>query len=206
MTLRPVLVALLALPLVPAPAHAAAKKPVCKLVTDAKGDASPVPDDTLDVLSADISSDYKRITAAIRLAGSPKGTDPLAPSGRVYSIQFVGQGGEHPVAFTFILAPTGTAAVHGHFDPQTGIIQGDGEANYKIVENEVRMTTPIGSFSDYGKFKPKAKITDIQVNAGRMLGAFVNTDTYGYNTQVADRATSEKVYVAGSKSCLKVGG
>jgi hypothetical protein len=204
-TIRPVLVALLALPLVPAPAHAATK-PVCKLVTDAKGDASPIPDDTLDLLSADISSDYKRISAVIRLAGPPKGTDPLAPSGRVYTIEFVGQGAELPVAFTFVVAPTGTAAMHGHTDPQTGSIKRDGEATYKLVENEVRMTTSLGSFSGYGKFTPKAKITDIQVTTGRMLGAFVDSDTYGYTTWTADRGTSGKTYVAGSKSCLKVGG
>jgi hypothetical protein len=205
--LRPLLVAALALPVVPVTAaQAKAPKVSCNLLTDDKADSFPVPDDALEVVSADIASDAKKITGVIRLAGAPGKTDPTAPGGRVYSIQFTGQDGDHPVELSYLVAPTGSGAVHGHWDPTTGTFSVDGDASVKLVGNEIRLTTPINSFSAYGKFKPKARIDGLTVVVGRMIGAFLDSQDFAYEAPTADQATSDKVYVAGSKSCVKVGG
>lgn len=200
------LLVVLAIALPTAPAYAKAAKPVCNLVVDDSGDSAPAPDGSLDIKSADIASDSKKISAVIRLDGVPSGVDPAAPNGRVYTVQFTGQGGENHVFLTYVVTPAAAEAVYGHYDPSTNINSGDGAATFKVVGNTVVLTTSIGNFSAYGKFKPKAKITGIEVLVGRMMGAYVNSGLYGYNTQVADQASGSKSYVAGTRSCLKVGG
>src|SRR3712207_6804956 len=96
------LAALAALPLVVGvvgTADAAVKKPkpVCNLLVDEKGDAIPVNSAGLDIVSADIASDGRKITGVIRLAGPASALDPTAPSGRTYHLEFFGQGGADPV-------------------------------------------------------------------------------------------------------------
>lgn len=194
---------------VPAATAAPKKKtppPVCNLLVDDKGDELPVPDASLDVLSADIASDTKKITGVIRLAGSPTGVDPLAPSGRTYHLEFTGQGGANPVFLSYLLAPNASSATYGYYDPATRINTGIAEAAVKIVGNNIYMTAPVGAFSPYGKFKSGAKISGLSVQTGRMVGAYVDAGTYAYNSPIADSAEGAKVYTAGARSCVKVGG
>jgi hypothetical protein len=190
-------------------AHAkSAPKPVCNLVRDGKADEKPVADTNLDIVSADLASDTKRITAVIRVSGSAKdAVDPVAPNGRYYTISFVGQGAENLVFFTYIVTPSTAAAVYGHYDPATHVDTGDGEATFKTTDHEVVMTTSLGNFSTWGgKFKPGAKISQVEVAAGRMAGAFVTPELWGYSPQPADDAAAAKAYVAGMRACVKVGG
>lgn len=181
-------------------------KPVCNLLVDDKGDELPAPNGSLDVLSADIASDSKKITGVIRLAAAPQGVDPLAPTGKTYHLEFVGQGGADPVFLSYLVTPTAANATYGYYDPTTRINTGLGQATVKIVGNAIYMTAPVGAFSPYGKFKPGAKITGLSVQNGRMVGAYVDSGTYAYNSPVADSAEGGKVYTAGSRSCVKVGG
>jgi hypothetical protein len=184
-----------------------APKPICNLVSDAKADETPVADANLDVVSADLASDAKRITAIIRLNGSPSAIDPAAPNGRYYNISFLGQGADNIVFFNYVTSPSASAGVYGHYDPATHVNTGDGDATVKLGEHTITMTTSLGNFSTWGgKFKPGAKIAQIDVTAGRMAGAFVNSTVYGYSPQPADDAAASKPYVAGSRACLKVGG
>jgi hypothetical protein len=211
------LAALAALPLVVGvigTADAAAPKkpkPVCNLLVDDKGDAGLGPVAAanapgLDVVSADIATDGKKLTGVIRLAGPASAAlDPTAPSGRTYHMEFFGQGGDNPVFLSLMIAPNATAAQFGHFDPATGINTGDGEATFKLVGNEIRMTTSLGNYGSYGKFKNGSKITGLSVTTGRMVGAYVQPGLYGYNSPTADTAEGGKVYVAGSPSCVKPG-
>lgn len=191
-------------------ASAAPKKklppPVCNLLVDDKSDAFPVQDASLDVHSADIASDSKKITTVIRLAGSPDGVSPTSPSGRTYHIEFFGQGGADPVFMSYIVSPNASAATYGYYDPATGINSGIGSATVKVSGSTISMTAPVGAFSPYGKFKPGAKITGLAVTTGRMVGAYVDSGAYAYNSPVADSAEGGKVYTAGSRSCVKVGG
>jgi hypothetical protein len=184
-------------------------KPVCNLLVDDKGDAgfaAPANDPSLDVLSADIASDGKKITGAIRLAGAPSGVDPLAPSGRTYHLEFYGQGGANPVFLSYLVTPTAASGTYGYYDPVTTVNTGIAEATSKVVGNTIYLTAPIGAFAPYGKFKPGSKITGLSVTNGRMVGAYVDSGTYLYNSPVADSAEGGKVYTAGSLSCVKVGG
>lgn len=191
---------------VPAAQAAKAPKPVCNLLVDDKGDAIPATSTSLDVLSADLASDSKKITGVIRLGGDPKALDPTAPTGRTYQLQFVGQGGANHVFMSYLVTPTASSATYGYYDETTGINTGIAEATLKVVGNNVYMTAPVGAFGSYGKFKPGAKITGLEVHAGRMVGAYVDSGTYAYNSPEADGATGGKVYTAGARSCVKVGG
>jgi hypothetical protein len=180
---------------------------VCNLVKDDKADEKPVSDANLDILSADLASDSKRITATIRTNGSVSDLDPAAPNGRYYTITFYGQGADNLVFFNYVVSPSASAAVWGNYDPATNVNTGEGDATFKASGGTITMTTTIGNFSQYGgKFKPGAKISQIEVTSGRMAGAFVNSSVYGYAPEVADDAAAPKVYVAGQRSCVKVGG
>ena len=191
-------------------ASAAPKKklppPVCNLLVDDKGDELPAPNGSLDVVSADIASDTKKITGVIRLAGAPTAVDPTAPTGKTYHLEFIGQGGTDPVFLSYLVTPTASNATYGYYDPTTRINTGIGQAQLKIVGNTIYMTAPIGAFSPYGKFKVGSKITGLSVQNGRMVGAYVDSGTYAYNSPVADSAEGGKVYTAGARSCVKVGG
>ena len=211
MTLRSAaLVAAVATLAIGVPAATAAPKkkappPVCNLVVDDKGDET-VPDPTLDVLSADIASDARKITGVIRLSGDPDSTSPTSPTGRTYNLMFSGTKPTNPVFFAFILGPTAQAATYGFRNTTTNVNEGVGEATVKIVGNDIYMTAPLSAFAPYGKFKPGNKITGLTAATGRMLGAFASSSVYAYNSVAGDATSEGRTYTAGTRSCVKVGG
>ena len=193
-----------------APATAAPKKkkvapPVCNLVLDDKGDV-PAPDGALDVVSADVASDGRKITGVIRLAGDPDGTSPTSPTGRTYNLQFSGQSATREVFLGFLYSPTAQAGTYGYHDEATGINNGLGTSTVKIVGNDLYMTVPVSVFAEYGKFKVGNRITGFSVTTGRMVGAYASSTAYAYNSLAGDTASGAKAYTVGARSCVKVGG
>ena len=65
---------------------APASKPVCNLLIDPTGDVT-VPSANLDIVSADIASDARRLTAVIRVSKLAT-SDGTAPTGVAYSFRF----------------------------------------------------------------------------------------------------------------------
>jgi len=154
---RAVLTSVVALSLVAAgPSAFAAKKhkpkpkpkpkPVCNLVTDPKDNEGPaqngqgMADPALDIVSADIASDAKNITVAIRVAKLTV-PDPQAPAGLYYYFEFVGSQSQighfldvriMPTA-SGSWAPTWQDGTHG-----TGVID--------TAHNEIRITQPLSFF------------------------------------------------------------
>lgn len=189
-------------------ASAATKKklppPVCNLVVDDKGEATS--DGPLDILSADIATDAKKLTGVIRLAGDPDGAGVTSPTGRIYHLKFSGASPSTNVFLSFIYSPTGQAATYGFYNGTTMINEGLGAATLKIVGNDIYMTVPHSVYSAYGKFKPGSKITGISATTGRMAGVFVNTEAYAYNSLAGDSAPEGKPYTSGARSCVRVGG
>ena len=176
-------------------------KPVCNLVTDPAGDASiqpPLPsDDTLDIVSADVASNVKNVTAVLRLK-SLAATSPFATTGRNYYIQFDLPGGANPVYFSAESDATGTSYRWGDLETVNGLgsytPKGDAKGVTDTAKNQIRLTVPVSELSAVGKAKPGSKISALHANTTAVLGVLVAD---------VDTADGSKSYIAGAPSCVK---
>jgi hypothetical protein len=188
-----------------APAAVAATKPYCKLLVDARGDTALAEAPGLDVLSADVVSDGRRITVVLRLAGSPSSYETSSPAGHLYTVRFSGQGGTAPVFVTHVSTPTGSVTKYGLYDDETATDATLGYATGAVAGSTLRLTVPLAPLAPYGRFTRGARITGLTAFAHRWVGAFVPPRTYAHNSPEADRAKGGKPYVAGARSCERVG-
>jgi hypothetical protein len=197
-------VSLLAGPVV---SQAAAKpKPVCHLIPDAPDDTSPVPADSLELLSADIASDARRLTAVFRVKQLAD-TEPTAPLGRIYQVNLIGQGGTTYAFLSYFVTPAGGAFKYGYRSVGS-VDEAKGAATGKIdsARNEIRVTVPVAALSalpGVGSFKAGARITSIQVRLSRWHGAYVDDQTHGGVDSEADTALASRNYLGGTPSCVK---
>lgn len=205
---RPALCLALAASLTAAGVAAAATrpkpKPVCNLITDPSGDANgfvvtdtglPVPpsNDNLDVVSADIASNAKTITAAIRLKAL--GEDATSPAGStVYFNFFVN--GKQQYLNADLDGSGGATYSYGDFTGANGgraqIAETTGVLD--TAKKEIRISAPANGFKE--AIRPGTKLTDLSVLAQRLFVVF---------TPSADAAESSKVYSSGALSCVKPG-
>ena len=176
-------------------------KPVCNLVTDETGDASIVTGQkSLDVVSADLASDAKNLTAVIRLDGAPGGANPQALGGTRYYFEFTAPGSDNPqylyASIPFAGEPiyrTGevtTTETNRSFssDPVDESVKGS------IKGNVLTMTAPLKAFSRV-KLAPGAKLAAPTVETFAVAGVLLVS---------VDDATG-KAYTAGTPSCVKPG-
>jgi hypothetical protein len=178
-----------------------APKPVCNLVTDPAGDASiqpPLPsDDTLDIVSADIASNAKVVTAVLRLR-SLGATSPYSASGRNYYLQFDLRGAANPIYFSAESDATGTSYHWGDLETVNGLVsytpKGEATGVTDVAKNQIRMTVPVSELAALGKAKPGSKISGLHANTTAVLGVLVAD---------VDTADGSKSYTAGAPSCVK---
>lgn len=195
---RVAVLALAVAALIPATSAGAASKtkpkpiaPVCKLVVDPAGDAtgtglavsSPTSDPNLDVLSGDVASDATSITVVVRLAAY-SASDSNAPVGQSFGVSFT-VNGKDGVDIEGIVSPTGNVWADG---------KGSGVVD--AAHKEVRITVPISALSV--AIPKNAVFSGLLASTGRYIGSSVIVG-------VVDTATSDKTYVAGRPSCVKVG-
>lgn len=179
-------------------------KPVCNLVTDAAGDATgflvasatPLPSDpNLDVLSADVASDAKKLTAVIRVAAL--GADTTSPTGDIYYQNFSVDGTKYFLEATV----NGTTATYsyGNFTGTGGTRKNLGEADGKLdaAGKAVHITVPA---STVGITNGKSVIDGLDTLAQR----YIDLVAVGI-TPTADEATSDRSYKTGAPSCVKPG-
>ena len=180
-------------------------KPVCNLLVDAKDDAKgflvtepgpvPVSDPNLDILSADLATDAKKITAVIRLAAMDA-TDPMSPGGHAFYLNFSVNG----VPFYLNAdndATLGRSFSVGGFDAE-GFRASFGEASgvFDVMKKEIRITAPLSALTGAGKVKPGATIDGIEALAQRLAVVL---------TPSADDAVASATYKAQAPSCVAVG-
>lgn len=177
----------------------AATKPapkVCKLITDATGDVTPA-GPSLDIVSGDVASDAatKKITAVIRVAGGLGASEPTAPTGRTWRIQFTHPSSDKPLYLLASQEPTGTTFEFGTISGN--FLDGQGTATGVIdaAKNEVRITAP-SAFDGLAKLTAGSKVTSISAVTQRR---FVVLLTAG------DSAIATKSYTLGAASCVAVG-
>lgn len=206
--LRPVLAAgLLGLLATAGLAGAAPAKPVCNLVQDLKGDGTGfvftdedyLPNNPqLDLISGDIATQGKTITAVIR-------TDQLAlsdansPTGRAYYANFLV--GEAQLFLSAALDGAGAATFTGGFTETRRTSLGAATGVIDVAKKEVRISAPLSLFAEKAKITNGTKIQDLNLLAQRYVGH----RSAGGATPSADDALGGKTYVAGAKSCVAVG-
>jgi len=186
---------------------ALAPKPVCNLVTDEKGDgtgflftdADYLPNDPqLDLVSGDIATNGKMITAVIRTAELAL-TDSNAPTGRIFYANFTV--GEATLWLAAELDRAGAGSFAAGFTETRRTALGAATGVVDVGKKEIRITAPMSIFAEKAKIKGGVKILDLNLLAQRFLGdrAVVGV------TPSADAATGGKTYVAGAPSCVTVG-
>jgi hypothetical protein len=182
---------------------ASAPKPVCNLVTDQAGDASvqpPLPsDDSLDIVSADLASNAKSVTAVLRLK-SLGAASPYSVTGRNYYLLFNVPGATNPVYFSAESDVTGTTYHWGDLETVNGLgsytSKGTATGVTDVAKNEIRITTSVSDLAVVGKAKPGNKLSALHASTTAVLGVLVAD---------VDTADGSKSYVAGAPSCVKPG-
>jgi hypothetical protein len=213
--LRPLLAGALGLTLVGsgivASASAAPAAKACNLVKDDKGDGSGLIDSSsggLDILSADVASDAKNVTAVLRLAAAPPAAgDPNAPEGASYYVEWAAKDAANPVYLT------AGSDVTGAFSYAMGEVQPSPAGGGQLFQNsagtvtghvdgaKITITVERSVFSALSSVKPGSKLTSITAD----IFYPVEVPGVGGLLQQADNAVGSKAYVAGSRSCVTPG-
>jgi hypothetical protein len=197
----------------------------CKLLTDPTGDAyagagvltAEPNDSSLDLISGDIATSTKQLTAVIRVA-KLAATDPMAPLGRVYYMLFNVKGFPERLWVSAGIFPNATQFRYGWEDTSGAVgsfVQlGDATGKIDTAKGEIRIHSPL-KFADKTTIKKGAKISGLTADARRFLGQRIVTPPKvsipvlggipsGFVSSIDD-ATSTKGYIAGAPSCVVVG-
>jgi len=196
-----------------APSATAAGK-VCNLVVDAKGDqrmgGNNTPDGVYespdqDILSGDVASNKRYLTAVIRLA-SLRDVDTDVPTGRSYVAAFrVGATRYSMQAVYGVDSQSGSAT-----NDTTGVGIGSVGVVWDFQAREVRMTAPVSYFG----LKPGTRVGELTLTAGYHFGSGgvsvgavpgygAYAGAFGADSE-GDVATTRREYVAGTPSCVGV--
>ena len=195
-----------ALPAAGAATAAPAKaKPVCDLIKDAAGDGAVVTaSDDLDILSGDLASDGKKITAVLRLAGDPTAPNPQALGGKNYYVSFTAAGSTQPQFLAAEFDPVLGASYSTGFEEDVNGVGNkttDTEpATGKVDGNVITITAPLNAFSGRASVKPGKKLSGLTAEVFALIG----TSATGGLLALADDATGSG-YTAGGASCVKPG-
>jgi len=183
----------------------ASAAPSCNLIEDAKGDATQlyilgegsVPNEpALDIVSADVASNGKQMTTAIRvdkLARNSSGS----PYGNIWYVYFSVGGIEF---YTQAQSPlTGDVFTVGYIADtglRTALPDNTATGVVDLEKNEVRVTFNLAQLATQAPAKPGSKITGLRGLTNRSAVRVVLQ---------SDEAIGAKSYVEGSPSCVVVG-
>ncbi|HVE74560.1 MAG TPA: hypothetical protein VNA30_05650 [Mycobacteriales bacterium] len=182
-------------------------KPNCKLVQDARGDATaaavtepaPLPNNPqLDVLSADLASDGRTLTAVLRL-DALAATDANAPTGRGYHLSFAA--GEAVLVLSAHIDAMGTATYSaGSEEASTAMRLGEASGRIDLAKREIRIHAPVSAFASKAALRPGSQVTSLLARTQRGVSAGpVARGVVADNTEPSGR------YALGAPSCVAVG-
>ena len=201
----------------------------CRLVTDAPDDAVGTSvdlapetrgvygDNDLDVVSADVATNAKYVTAVIRTA-TLRETSPDSPAGRMWELWFAVDGKRFRLSAA--VAPDGpTAEVSYESAPGQPIsMLGLGPATLKldVARREVRITAPVSRLAPHVSLRRGTVLSGLVVHTYKHYGVSgegqrnlpdndapdLGSSGFGSGT---DTARSNRRYVAGGASCVRVG-
>lgn len=186
-------------------------KPVCNVVTDDTGDTfllrsqdgvQPGPqEDALDLVSADLASDGKTITAAIRVKAISAAA-PTAPGGRGFDINFAGPANPTELFVRATVSATGAVTTEAGSRGETvgvtrvSTVLGTGTGVLDAAKNEVRFSFPVAVFATVGGFKVGDTLAFGEITTGRAAGP---------RAVFADVAVPGTSYKVGTPSCVPLG-
>jgi hypothetical protein len=225
---RLALVPVAALVALVAPAAVAAPKvaPACNTITDPAGDTFAVrsqdaegaygpQDDSLDVISGDLASDGKVVTAVIRIKKLSR-TVQTSPTGLTASLGFLIGGSDTVVRLYAVLASgqadrfdvSATASDAVPNTPSTYVGQATGVVD--LAKNEVRITAPAALLAPYGALKPGTPLFPNEAESAtvsRAVPAITSTPGQPMSTRgpFADIAAGGKAIKVGAPSCVVPG-
>ena len=197
-------------------AEAAPKKLPCLLVTDPANDTflarqqdqyhpqgAPYgpQEDGLDIVSADIASDGKILTAVVRLKNLAAAV-ATAPGGRSVDVNFTIPDFEYILYVRAVDTGGAPTFEAGFKEPLPAVTTlptklGDGTGVLDAKTNEVRIHVPLAVFSKQGSgIKAGKKLSIGEITTGRYAGG---------RGVFSDVVVAEKVYTAGAKNCVKPG-
>ena len=232
MQARLALVPVAALVALVAPAAVAAPKvaPSCNTITDPAGDTfafrtqndppagSPAygpQDDNLDLISADLASDGKVVTAVVRIKKLSR-TVQTSPTGLTAAIGFLIGSGDTVVRLQAVLA-TGqadrfevSAIPPDNLPNQPSTYVGDVTGVVDLAKNEVRITAPAAMLAPYGTLKPGTPLIPNDAESAtvsRGVPAITSTPGQPMTTRgpFADIAAGGKAVKVGAPSCVVPG-
>lgn len=206
-------------------AQAAPVKKVCNNVVDPKGDtfvarpqdaqaAYGPQEDALDIVSADIASDAKVVTAAIRVVSM--GAAQTSPYGKGYAFDFMIPSSPMVITLRAILPGGGVAPTFeaSYKDPEVpnspstflGVATGVVDEKKK----EVRISAPVSLFSSLGEIKKGTLLSppeDSSASVGRAVPVTPGIAGQATPTRFAfaDVALEAKPYKVGTPSCVTPG-
>ena len=204
------------------PATAAPRvRTVCRLVTDPRGDAGTtaiphVPGGaTDDILSADVASDGRTVTAVLRMV-DVQVPDPVAPAGRGYTFSFQLRGAPTTYFLTARTYATGTRYQYGSYAVDgTGQsyvrVLGEGTGKVSTTAHEVHVSAPAAAFRPQ-QVRRGAILVSLTARVYRWWGQGlvddqdvgpVHVPLYGTGSTF-DEALGDR-YVVGTPSCVKLG-
>ncbi len=197
--------------------------PVCNLVTDPTGDTFLLrsqdtvgqygpQEDALDLTGMDIATNATSLTAVIRVKTLATKVQ-TAPLGTDYRVQFY-LPGEAAAENIFLNARTdatgtpsyavGTRTVLAQGQSLTAKL-GDATGTFDLAKNEIHMTIPLSMLAGHGATTPGSKIAFAGLDQTSARSTVVNPVTGFATATFADVANSDKIYVAGTPSCVTVG-
>ena len=212
--------------LVLTPGALAAPK-ACKLVRDERDDVIGTVDfaptnrfygDTdLDILSADVATNAKYVTAVVRPA-TLRADNTQSPLGRMWQLWFSVEG--KTFSLSAVAAPDGEVAQLAYEAAPGEVVSVVGLGRVSLTldyqRREVRMTAPVSRFAPHASMRRGQVISDLVVHTYKHYGVS-GQDQQGLpendapdlaNSGVAtgaDTARSTRRYVAGSPSCVTPG-
>jgi hypothetical protein len=198
-------------------------KPVCNIVVDdakdtflvrAQDGTAPGPqEDGFDILSADLASDAKTVTAVIRVKKLSSAIQ-TSPQGAGFSFDFLVPGSELQASLRAVFI-NGQAP---YFEvtskdpnvpnsPSTFLALAKGFADTK--KNEVHISAPVGAFSSLGAIKKGTALSPASdaATSGRAVppSPGMAGQPVASRFVFADVATEGKVYKVGTPSCVVPG-
>ncbi len=195
-------------------------KPVCNLVSDAKDDTFALrsqdaqraygpQEDALDIVSGDLASDGKVLTAVLRVKKLALSTGS-APNGLSFRMQFThagldedtnlflsGRSGSGNQVFT-----AGSRAITANLSTKLADVKGV----FDVAKSEVRITAPLDVFKALGggiKTGTKLQFAELDQTASRFVT--VNPATGADTATFADVTNSVSAYTVGAPSCVVPG-
>lgn len=183
-------------------ATAAVKKPVCNLVTDEAGDTAYLAlpaSDTIDILSADIASDGKKLTAVLRVK-KYTANETATVHGKRFIVAFEGAGLK-PMYLTLLDYPVGQVFNFGSTSVDAAgrtTYTSDGAATGAVdaAAGTITISTDAAALKEagYGTLTKGKDLSGINAVTFRRVGTSLFS---------GDDAATSKKYKVGAASCLK---